>query len=88
MQIGKVAAGGDHTIFLDRDTNTMISCGLNNFGQLGLQNKDLEDREIRTPVEVEYARKLAFIDVKCGSKHSLAMSKYGEVFTTGCNKEG
>ena len=94
IKIVKIACGDNHTIFLAND-GKVYSCGLNNYGQLGLgditeMNKpklvqnfiNESDTDIITYPEI-------FIkDVSCGNDYTMFLASDGKVYSVGRNDYG
>jgi alpha-tubulin suppressor-like RCC1 family protein len=94
IKIVKIACGDNHTIFLAND-GKVYSCGLNNYGQLGLgditeMNKpklvqnfiNESDTDIITYPEI-------FIkDVSCGNDYTMFLVSDGKVYSVGRNDYG
>jgi alpha-tubulin suppressor-like RCC1 family protein len=71
-----VAAGMGHSLALCRD-GTVMTCGANNYGQLGLE--DTDDRDIFTVVTGLWG----VLDIDAGGWHSIAVTAEGCVCTWG-----
>ncbi|XP_071148422.1 alsin-like isoform X3 [Mytilus edulis] len=84
-EVKQVALGGDHCLFLTKDGG-VYACGQNNYGQLGIGN--LETKETHDPVLVESLTDKEIDYIACGSNHSAAVTKYGDVFCWGVSSEG
>jgi alpha-tubulin suppressor-like RCC1 family protein len=81
ITIIEISAGGDHSLFLT-DDGYVYSCGLNDKGQLGLNNTD--DKEIPTLIEnLNNIRKIS-----AGRHHSLFLKDDGYVYSCGYNSNG
>jgi alpha-tubulin suppressor-like RCC1 family protein len=71
-----VAAGSNHSFVLSRD-GTVMSCGSNDYGQLGLG--DMDDRDTFTVV----AGLRGVVDIDAGEKHTIALTVEGGLFAWG-----
>jgi len=62
----------------------VLACGSNSYGQLGMVNSN---EMLLIPEVIPTLSNLQIIQVACGSKHSIALTKQGQVFTFGetCN---
>lgn len=82
VEIVMVCAGDSHTMALSKD-GTVFSWGNNNFGQLGLQ-----DREVRkTPVKIPrtFFGDDPVVFIAAGTCHSAAVTQNGSLYTWGLN---
>ena len=77
-----VASGGQHTLFLSQD-NDVFACGTNDNGQLGLAAEEKEGQ--KTPRRLNYFVEKVITYIAAGSKHSVALTVEGYVFTWGAN---
>lgn len=69
------ASVGHSHYFLFTKDNKIVSKGNNEFGQLGTGDESLINKE-------GY-----FVDAKCGEQHTIFVSKYGEFYACGYNKQ-
>jgi alpha-tubulin suppressor-like RCC1 family protein len=76
----KVACGLYHTCLIDTSGNVW-TCGLNNYGQLGLGNTT----NTATPTQVS---SYSMSDVQCGEYHSVFETTTGTVYAAGLNNVG
>jgi alpha-tubulin suppressor-like RCC1 family protein len=74
-----VAAGRHHSFALDRD-GTVMACGWNSSGQLGLG--DTDNRDTFTMV----AGLRGVVDIDAGEQHSIAMTAEGGLYTWGTGR--
>jgi alpha-tubulin suppressor-like RCC1 family protein len=74
-----VAAGSDHSFVLNRD-GTVVACGWNSGGQLGLG--DNVQRDTFTVV----AGLLRVVDLDAGEKHTIAVTAEGGLYTWGTGR--
>ncbi|CDW83932.1 UNKNOWN [Stylonychia lemnae] len=80
--IDHISAGGNHSMFLEKISGSLFGCGSNLQGQLGIK----ETKEYRQPIMIDYpVMHGAFIQLQCGSDYTLALNKYGEVYSCGDN---
>jgi alpha-tubulin suppressor-like RCC1 family protein len=82
-QIGEVAGGESHSVFMDLNTNKTWGWGLNTAGQLGDNSTQLKV----TPVSVAGTTK-TFCQISGGSAHTVAIDKNGQVWGWGFNGSG
>lgn len=78
--IVKMICGSYHSFLLARD-GTVFAVGLNNFGQLGLD--DHEDRIVPEAIPAETWSGQTIVDLAAGEHHSMALSSTGSVFVFG-----
>jgi alpha-tubulin suppressor-like RCC1 family protein len=78
----KIAAGGSHTVAIDKN-GRLWSWGLNGSGQLGINSTTSQ----RTPVSVLGNIK-TFCEIAAGDCHTLAIDKYGRLWSWGMNSVG
>jgi alpha-tubulin suppressor-like RCC1 family protein len=77
-----ISAGGWHSICLD-ESGKAYSFGWNEFGQLGVG--DFITRSLPSLISIAGM----FVEkVSCGSKHSLLLTKSGNLYITGKTKYG
>ncbi|MEM7746746.1 MAG: Ig-like domain-containing protein [Pseudomonadota bacterium] len=82
-----VGTGNQFSVFLDTDTNTLLSTGANFFGQLGngLQGFNIEEpRAITLPDGFDET----IISVSAGQIHSTFLTDAGDVYAWGFNNRG
>jgi E3 ubiquitin-protein ligase HERC3 len=74
----KIACGHWHTLFLNSDGEA-LSCGYNNFGQLGraAPNGSLAEVFLSN-----------IVDIACGGHHSFLLTLDGQVYSCGTNSSG
>ncbi len=75
-----ITAGSYHSFLLARD-GTVFAVGLNNFGQLGVN--DYEDRLVAEALPVETWQGEQIVALAAGEHHSLALAASGRVFVFG-----
>jgi len=86
-----VSAGTNHSLCVTMD-GAVYAWGQNGFGQLGLSktttqgNASMEQKFL--PRRLETLRHAFIVMVAAGERHSMALSKAGEVFCWGDNKSG
>lgn len=84
LKIDKVAAGHEHTAFLDLDKSLVLGCGETRFGQLGLGKQ----HEPKTQNLIDILCDKNIVDVAAGRNHTLALSADGSVYAAGLNSSG
>lgn len=87
--IVSVACGRGHTIALS-DTGRLFSWGSNKNGQLGhrLRNETTGAARVPKMIEAESVQDVVFTQIACGSKHTLALSTRGQVYSFGSGEHG
>jgi alpha-tubulin suppressor-like RCC1 family protein len=83
LTISAVACGGGHTVFLTND-GKVFSCGLNNYGQLGLGNTTSQN----TPQQILALNSLTISAIACGGRHTMFLTNDGKVYCCGANFNG
>jgi alpha-tubulin suppressor-like RCC1 family protein len=78
-EVVAVAAGESHSFALSRD-GTVMACGMNGVGQLGLG--DTDDRDTFTVV----AGLRGVVDIDAGQKHTIAATVEGGLYTWGTGR--
>ncbi|XP_058105993.1 ultraviolet-B receptor UVR8 isoform X4 [Magnolia sinica] len=69
--ISHIACGGAHAIALLQDTGCLFTCGDGSFGQLG--HGDCQSHS--SPIEVLFFNSKHVVQIECGMRHSLTLSK-------------
>ncbi|OWF39726.1 E3 ubiquitin-protein ligase HERC4 [Mizuhopecten yessoensis] len=77
----KISCGEMHSLFVTSDGD-ILSCGNNDYGQLGRENSRSK------PEKIVQLSKMIVTQVAAGSHHSLALTAAGEVFSWGDNSLG
>lgn len=83
--IQKMSGGGQHILFLT-ESDTIVGCGINSWGQLGDNSTQDTDRDHVGPVRAGSLTNIAW--VTAGSSASAAIGKDGSVWTWGKADEG
>jgi len=77
--------GEEHGMILDKK-GRVWGCGRTNFGLLGQQERELDEKWFK-PRQITYnlpeGTNNAIVDVRCGSYHSLAITKQGDLYSWG-----
>jgi alpha-tubulin suppressor-like RCC1 family protein len=83
-----VAAAENHSLCVCR-SGEVFAWGSNRFGQLGMTNPG-DERQSRccVPHRVDDLKNVACVSVAAGERHSVALSKLGEVYVWGDNTAG
>ncbi|KAL7923303.1 regulator of chromosome condensation 1/beta-lactamase-inhibitor protein II [Trichoderma austrokoningii] len=82
-KIVKIACGTYHSFAIDKN-GAVWGWGLNNFGEIGVENSAGEDdAAILKPVKVSFLADHNITDIDGGVHHSLACSSKGELFAWG-----
>uniref|UniRef100_UPI00358F9D47 probable E3 ubiquitin-protein ligase HERC4 n=1 Tax=Myxine glutinosa TaxID=7769 RepID=UPI00358F9D47 len=84
QNIVAVACGEMHTLALN-DNGQLFAWGFSLDGRLGLSNVD---ECVRVPRLVKSLSNVQLLQVSCGSKHCLALSNDGQLFSWGSNQYG
>ena len=94
INIVKIACGQEHTIFLASD-GKVYSCGLNNYGQLGLgDNTDRDKPELvqnfinESDTDIITYPEIFITDVSCGNNYTMFLASDGKVYSVGRNNDG
>lgn len=78
-----LACGGGHTMVVTHG-NTVLAFGRNNRGQLGVGDLDHHGE----PSLVTKLCGMDIVQVECGSKHTIVLTRSNELFAIGRNTEG
>lgn len=82
-KIAKIACGSYHSFAIDKN-GAVWGWGLNNFGEIGVENSAGEDDAvILKPVKISFLEDHTITDIAGGIHHSLACSSKGELFAWG-----
>jgi len=79
--ITKISTGDKYSLFLDQNRK-VYSCGINNYGQLGISNTSTKYRPTLIP---DFNN---IIDISAGKEHSLFLDQYGIVYSCGRGSYG
>lgn len=82
-----VGAGNHFSVFLDTDSNTLLTTGENVVGQLGV---GVTGFDIKTPVAVEMPEGFneTIVSVSAGQIHTTFLTESGDVYAFGFNNNG
>ena len=86
-----VGCGAYHALFTtsEGDGNTLYATGLNNYGQLGLEDAEGVVEKWRTvPEVVSKAKHLNICQIQAGEHHSVVLTVEGKVFSFGRGDSG
>eukprot|EP00743_Colponemidia_sp_Colp-15_P008722 GILK01009499.1.p1 GENE.GILK01009499.1~~GILK01009499.1.p1 ORF type:complete len:421 (-),score=31.77 GILK01009499.1:152-1375(-) len=83
VSIKLVACGQQHSLALT-DSGTLFSWGHGKDGRLGHNN----EQDVSIPTIIRGIEDRVVRAIACGSKHSLAIDKKGELFSWGCGSDG
>jgi hypothetical protein len=81
-------AYGKYHFIAKTDDNKIYCWGNNHSGQLGRGTQDKDFLQYNKPELNEFLSDLNIIKIKCGERHSLALTKTGEVYAWGANESG
>jgi alpha-tubulin suppressor-like RCC1 family protein len=86
--IHHIAAGAEFTLALHEDRKTIFAWGAGKDGNLG--DGICEDRDFPTSFSIQgrVGEYLKIKQLSCGSRHALALSESGDVFSWGCGDSG
>ncbi|KAI5611802.1 putative E3 ubiquitin-protein ligase HERC4, partial [Silurus asotus] len=84
QNIVAVSCGESHTLVVN-DKGQVFAWGQASDGQLGLANKE---ECMRVPRTVKSLSEVHVVQVCCGYRHSLALSRRGQIFSWGQNRYG
>ena len=89
INIVGIAMGNNHALFVD-DRGVVWSCGINNYGCLGLGIDEKRTAKVYGPREIKYFMEndIRIKDIKCGYEHNLALCMDGNVYSWGLNSSG
>ena len=90
IKIDSISTGKNFSILLSTN-GICFGLGSNDFGELGLDDSESEGRTFREiPEEIEKLSKFneRIIQVRCGFKHVICISRNGRVYTWGNNSFG
>ena len=83
VKITKIAAGSYHSFAID-DEGSLYSWGLNNFGELGIENGAGQDSAVvLEPTRVDSLREHKIAQVSGGEHHSIACTEDGKLVAWG-----
>lgn len=85
--IQSIAAGGDHTVALDKNNNVW-TWGRNSNGQLGYETAPMAHSAEPTIVKLDDGSNLQAIAIAAGEFHTLAVDTAGQVWAWGSGKFG
>ena len=85
--IKDVSCGGAHTLILSK-SGDLFSIGSNEFGQLGLNDRQL--KFTTAPLLVQEAKNMnvTIKQIATGSAHNLILTDNGQIFSWGSNFKG
>jgi hypothetical protein len=75
---------GYYTAFVLTDSGDVYSCGVNNYGQLGLDSSEPQ----KSLVKINFPDESKIVKVTCGVKHTLFLTETGTVYACGSNDVG
>lgn len=78
--IKHIAAGGLFSMFIT-DQNEVLACGMNDFGQLGIENPHRDHTDISFPTRLDCFSDYPIHYLVCGENHTVAVSKEKETMT-------
>jgi len=82
-KVVNIACGGQFTLF-QTDRNTLYSCGMNKYGELGRETQGPNDG---TPARVNLELKEKIVDMQCGYSHTILLTESGTVYGFGSDRE-
>jgi len=82
-QFSTISSNWSHNAAISRREWHLFTWGNGDFGKLGLE--DEADRETPTPVEAHFFQYIPIKLVSCGSRHTLAVTTEGRIYSWGKN---
>lgn len=79
-RIKHVAAGGLFSMFITEE-NEVLACGMNDFGQLGIENPHRDHTDISFPTKLDCFSGYPVNYLVCGENHTVAVSLVNENMT-------
>ena len=76
-----VSCGEYHTMVCMATSDAVFSCGLNNYGQLGVDPE--KHKQVEALTEVEGLRNKRIVRVECGEHYSTALDRAGQLYSFG-----
>ena len=73
VSISHIAAGGLFSMFITEDQE-VLACGMNDFGQLGIENPHGDHTDISTPTRLDCFSGYPINYLVCGENHTMAVS--------------
>lgn len=73
VNITHIAAGGLFSMFIT-DEKEVLACGMNDFGQLGIENPHRDHTDISTPSKLDCFSGYPINYLICGENHTMAVS--------------
>lgn len=89
IPIKHISAGGLYSMFLTRN-NELIGCGMNDYGQIGIEQDRRVHNDIAVPTKLDCFSNIPMHNVVCGMNHTIAFSQEDErmVWSWGKYHEG
>lgn len=85
--IKQVSCGQHHTVVVT-DQGKLLSFGWGKYGQTGLGERGNKRFPEDISVEPKAGVDSFFVQVACGDRHTVALTRKGQVFTFGCGEHG
>ena len=73
VNISHIAAGGLFSMFIT-ENREVLACGMNDFGQLGIENPHRDHTDISTPTRLDCFSGYPINYLICGENHTMAVS--------------
>lgn len=83
----RIFVGANNT-FLQNAKGHIYGCGLNNYGQMGIDQNGSEDYVVRTPEPIPELDGLEVAEIIGGEHHTIVLMKDGAVYGAGRNDDG
>ncbi|XP_017957265.1 probable E3 ubiquitin-protein ligase HERC4 isoform X1 [Drosophila navojoa] len=84
--VNQIACGHRHTLFLTA-SGKVYACGSNDYSQLGHELPTKRPRMSQF-LQIPELQDYVITQIACGSRHSMALSEWGQVFSWGDNECG
>ncbi len=85
--INEIACGAQHTVLLSK-AGELFTIGSNQYGQLGLNDTQLDFTTAPLLVQEIQQQELNIIQISCGRHHNLILCDDGSLYSWGANHHG
>lgn len=83
----QVSAGSAHSLALS-EFGDVYAWGTNESGQIGTDHTNSTASIVTVPTLIQAPEDVHFVSIACGSRHSIAITQHGQLWTWGWNKYG
>eukprot|EP01083_Nonionella_stella_P108644 316155_1 len=94
ITIAQIACGLQHSVFLTAN-GKVLACGYNKHRQCGMSRQSVTSRVFGWQLQPQYVHNMGpnnddvhIVDVQCGLRHNLCLSKEGKLYVFGSNAMG